>query len=281
VVQALIMPDMPKIDASENDGLKSTTGGTKAKDSPRHPPIFEPVPAPFDPPTPGHYTYQAIDQAFKANMARLTNVISPAGLFVIQVQLLSYLMMSPGKQLELIEQAQRKLVRLMCHAMHAGPGADPCIAPLPIDKRFASPGWQQWPFNMMYQSFLLTQQWWHNATTDIDGVSDADEKVISFIVRQMLDHIAPSNFIATNPDILKTTVEQGGANLLTGIEHLTEDVQRTLAGKKPLGTENFQVGRDVAITPGKVVYRNHLIELIQYSPTTDEVYPEPILIVPA
>ncbi len=295
------MPDTPKIDVPEKGAAPSSAKPTGRKRTPKprtkrtasktvaanandktpHMHVTEPVPAPFDPPAPGHYTYQAIDQAFKANMARLTNGISPAGLVEIQVQWLGHLLMSPGKQMELVEKAQRKLVRLMCHAMHAGPGADPCIEPLPIDKRFASPGWQQWPFNMMYQSFLLTQQWWHNATTDIDGVSDADEKVISFIVRQMLDHMAPSNFIATNPDILKATVEQGGANLLTGIEHLIEDVQHTLAGKKPIGTENFQVGRDVAITPGKVVYRNHLIELIQYSPTTDDVYPEPILIVPA
>ena len=93
--------------------------------------------------------------------------------------------------------------------------------------------------------------------------------------------MAPSNFPLTNPEILTRTVASGGANLATGWQNFIEDAERVFAGKKPVGSENFVVGRDVAKTPGKVIYRNRLIELIQYAPATDTVRPEPILIVPA
>jgi polyhydroxyalkanoate synthase len=236
-----------------------------------------------DRPPPGHYTAHAIDRAFKANLARLTNGISPAGLANIYFNWLEHLALSPGKHVELVEKASRKLSRLMPYAAQAAvdPETPPCIEPLPQDRRFAGEAWHQWPYNLIYQSFLLTQQWWHNATTEVDGLSDEDERVISFVARQMLDRYAPSNFIWTNPEIFKATLEQGGMNLFQGAQNLVDDWQRSLAGKKPVGAEAYEVGKDVAVTPGQVVYRNHLIELIQYKPTTDRVYPEPILILPA
>lgn len=236
-----------------------------------------------DRPPPGHYTARAIDRAFKANLARLTNGLSPAGLTSLYVDWLAHMALSPGKNLELAEKASQKLARLMLHAgqVAADPATPPCIEPLPQDRRFSGEAWHQWPYNLIYQSFLLTQQWWHNATTDVDGLSDQDERAISFVARQMLDRYAPSNFMWTNPEILEATLEKGGMNLVQGAGNLIEDWQRTLAGKRPVGADAYEVGRNVAVTPGKVVYRNHLIELIQYTPTTDKVYPEPVLIVPA
>jgi polyhydroxyalkanoate synthase len=141
--------------------------------------------------------------------------------------------------------------------------------------------WQRWPYRLIYQSFLLQQQWWHNAVTGVPGVTKQHEKVIEFTSRQVLDTLSPSNFLATNPIVLQRIVETMGTNLVLGFQNFVEDYQRTICGKPPDGTEKFQVGRDVAISAGKVVYRNHLIELIQYAPTTDRVRPEPILIVPA
>jgi polyhydroxyalkanoate synthase len=101
------------------------------------------------------------------------------------------------------------------------------------------------------------------------------------MARQWLDMMAPSNFILTNPEVLEATIAQGGANLVRGLRDFQEDVQRTLTSQKPVGTEGFVVGKTVGITPGKVVYRNRLMELIQYTPTTQTVYAEPVLIVPA
>ena len=232
---------------------------------------------------PGFYGTQALDRAFKANLARLTNGISPAGMAALYVDWLAHLALSPGKQLQLMEKAARKSARFALHAGHIAmqPDAAPCIEPLPQDRRFRGEGWRQWPFNLIYQSFLLTQQWWHNATTDIDGLSDERERVIAFIARQMLDRYSPSNGLWTNPDVLQKTLEQGGANLLRGAQNFVEDWQRTIAGRKAPSSNDFGVGRNLAITPGKVVYRNQLIELIQYAPVTDKVHAEPILIVPA
>ena len=233
--------------------------------------------------SPGFYGTQALDRAFKANLARLTNGISPAGMVALYVDWLAHLALSPGKQLQLMEKAARKSARFTLHASHTAtqPDAAPCIEPLPQDRRFRSEGWRQWPFNLIYQSFLLTQQWWHNATSDIDGLSDERERVIAFIARQMLDRYSPSNGLWTNPEILQKTFEQGGMNLLRGVQNFVEDWQRIIAGRKKSASGDFEVGRNLAITPGKVVYRNRLIELIQYAPTTDKVQAEPILIVPA
>ena len=232
---------------------------------------------------PGFYGTQALDRAFKANLARLTCGISPAGMAALYVDWFAHLALSPGKHLQLVEKAARKTARFALHVgQTAGqPDAPPCIDPLPQDRRFRSEAWQQWPYNLMYQSFLLTQQWWHNATTEIDGLSDDDERVISFVARQLLDRYSPSNSLWTNPDVLRKSLEQGGMNLFRGAQNFIEDWERLVGGRKAAGTEAFEVGKDLAVTPGKVVYRNRLIELIQYVPTTDTVHAEPVLIVPA
>jgi polyhydroxyalkanoate synthase len=229
------------------------------------------------------YSTLSIDRAFKAHLARFTLGISPAGILSKYFEWLAHLSVSPGKQLQLIEKAQRKNSRFMVYASSYArdPKTPPCIEPLPQDRRFNHESWQSWPYNFMYQAFLLTQQWWDNATNDIDGLSRKDEQAISFVTRQFIDLFSPSNFIGTNPEVVQATLAQGGNNLVLGFKNFLEDWERAISGKPPVGAERFVVGRDVATASGKVVYRNHLIELIQYSPTTEKVHPEPILIVPA
>jgi polyhydroxyalkanoate synthase len=230
-----------------------------------------------------HYAYVSIDRAFKANLARLTFGLSPAVLARQTFDWLAHLAISPGKQLQLIEKWARETARFGIYAAQSAvnPGTPPCITPLPHDRRFAGEAWQQWPYNLIYQSFLLTQQWWHNATTGIDGVSQRHEDSLSFTARQFLDIASPSNFVWTNPEIAQATIAQGGRNLVAGFQNFIEDWQRATSGKPPVGADKFVVGQNIAVTPGKVVFQNRLIELIQYSPATDQVYAEPVLIVPA
>lgn len=224
-----------------------------------------------------------VDKMVHSLISRFTLGISPAALMLAYLDWLVHFGISPAKHLELVQKALRKAVRFYVYAFRCAsqPGTQPCIEPLPQDKRFSGEGWQRVPFNLMYQSFLLTQQWFHNATTGVDGVNRHHEDVVSFVTRQILDIFAPSNFILTNPEILRKTVESGGNNLFRGWLNLLEDWERSVIGKKPVGTEHFVVGKDLAVTPGKVIFRNRLIELIQYEPSTKTVFAEPVLIIPA
>ena len=135
----------------------------------------------------------------------------------------------------------------------------------------------------MAQAFLQAEQWWHNATTGVRGVAKQNEAIVEFSVRQMLDVLAPSNFAATNPEVLRKAFESGGENFVRGWQNWCSDWMRCVsAGRQPVATgHDFVVGENVATSRGKVVFRNELIELIQYYPTTEKVHPEPILIVPA
>jgi polyhydroxyalkanoate synthase subunit PhaC len=224
------------------------------------------------------------DRSLHAAAARFTGGLSPAALAQAYWDWATHLAFAPGKRMQLVDKAMRKALRLGNYARRyaaEGAKADVCIEPLPQDHRFLGDEWRKWPFNFIYQGFLLQQQWWHNATTGLRGVSTHHEDMVEFTSRQLLDMAAPSNFALTNPEILWRTMSTGGLNLVRGAHHFIEDWECAISGKKPFGAEQFQVGRDVAITPGKVVHRNRLIELIQYAPATAQVRPEPILIVPA
>jgi polyhydroxyalkanoate synthase len=234
-----------------------------------------------DPDT-GTVPFEGFDRALHAILGRATRAVSPTSLLLAYADWMSHLALSPAKQAHLMQKALRKANRLALYLPHAASGtAEPCIEPLEQDRRFSHPDWQRWPFNAIYQSFLLTQQWWYNATTEVRGVSRHNEDIVTFAARQLLDIVSPSNFPLTNPEVLRRTLETGGANLYEGWLHAIEDWERRQGGRSPAGAEALQVGKDVAVTPGKVVFRNRLIELIQYAPRTERVHPEPILIVPA
>ncbi len=227
---------------------------------------------------------QALDKGLKAAQSRFTAGLSPIALAAAYADWALHLSSAPGKQLELMEKAGKKGWRFANYAALCSrkpDTAEACITPLPQDKRFRDESWQKWPFNVISQAFLLNQQWWYNATTEVEGVTSQHEDVVTFAARQILDIFSPSNFVLTNPEILAKTFSQGGMNLFHGWQNFIEDASRANTGKKPAGLDDFEVGRNMATTPGKVVYRNRLIELIQYAPTTDKVHPEPILIVPA
>jgi polyhydroxyalkanoate synthase subunit PhaC len=161
-----------------------------------------------------------------------------------------------------------------------GAEAEPPVAMPAADGRFSDPDWHDLPFVLAAQGFLLADRWWRAATMELHGVTAQHERQVAFMARQWLDVFSPANYPWTNPEVLRRTRAQAGMNLLRGLGHWLDDFGALLTGRRVAATE-FVVGKDVAATPGDVVYRNELMELIQYRPVTDQVRPEPILIVPA
>ena len=227
---------------------------------------------------------EIVDRSVHAAAARFTAGLSPMALAGAYMDWAAHIAFAPGKQVQLAEKAVKKALRLCNYAgrrvLHAD-GIEPCIDPLPQDRRFAAACWRELPFDFVYQGFLLNQQWWHNAMTGVRGMTRRNENMVTFATRQFLDVLSPSNFWWANPEVLERTRAVCGANLVRGLQNLFEDWDRSVGARPPVGAEQFEVGRDVAITPGKVVFRNRLIELIEYAPATPAVRPEPLLIVPA
>src|SRR3954451_1924577 len=164
-----------------------------------------------------------------------------------------------------------------------GEPAAPVAAPDPKDARFKDPEWQENPlFDFLKQAYLVTSRWAEALVDEAQGLDEHTRHKAQFYVRQLSSALSPSNFLATNPELLRTTLQESGANLVRGMKMLAEDIA---AGKGELklrqsDPERFQVGVNMANTPGKVVFRNELMELIQYAPATDTVLKRPLLIVP-
>ncbi len=225
----------------------------------------------------------SFDRPLHATMARFTGGVSPSALSQAYVDWFQHLLFSPDKQMRLAAKAANQWARYFeyCPRACVYSNCGSCIEPLPQDMRFTGAAWQKWPFNALYQAFLLTEEWWREATAGVAGVSKHHQDIVSFTSRQVLDTYSPVNFPLTNPDVLQRTLKHGGMNFVRGALNFWEDWRRAVSGEKPVGAEAFRVGRSVAVTRGKVIFRNHLIELIQYAPATEKVYAEPILIVPA
>jgi polyhydroxyalkanoate synthase len=223
------------------------------------------------------------DHILHALQAPVTGGISPAALANAGSDWFVHLANSPTKLIHLAHMAVADAARLAAYTTTSL--ADPATKPLASadrrDPRFRGDDWTTWPFNVMAQGFLLAQDWWDEATTGVRGVERQHEREVRFLARQNLDRLAPANFPWLNPEVIHRTWDEGGMNLVRGAANLAEDWRRLALREKPKGTENFKVGKDVAATPGKVIYRNRLMELIQYEPATKTVYPEPVLIVPA
>ena len=149
------------------------------------------------------------------------------------------------------------------------------------DPQFADETWNHWPFNVYAHNYSSFSQWGAQALNPAGGMSSGSALRLNFLQRQLLDASSPAHYLLTNPELLEQTRAESGANLLRGAQYWLEDLTRSFEGSPAPGTLNFRVGEQVAITPGKVVMRNALIELIQYSPQSPDVHAEPILITPA
>jgi polyhydroxyalkanoate synthase len=165
----------------------------------------------------------------------------------------------------------------------AGEQAPPAIAPSPRDKRFADPEWKSNQFfDFVLQFYLLTTQWAHDLVRNAEGLDPHTRKKAEFYVQQITNALAPSNFVLTNPEVLRETLTSNGDNLVRGMKMLAEDIE---AGGGTLRIRqsdpaNLAVGVNMATTPGKVIFQNELMQLIQYTPATQNVLRTPLLIIP-
>ena len=173
---------------------------------------------------------------------------------------------------------QRSMLKMM------GQEAPPVVQPLGSDRRFKHDDWQNnFLYDYIKQSYLITAKHLHESLAGVQGLDAQTAKKVDFYTRQYIDALAPTNFLMTNPEAVRETLASGGQNLVKGFANLLEDLTRgNGAGLKVKMTDEqaFSIGRNVAMTPGKVVFQNDLMQLLQYSPTTEQVYRTPLLIMP-
>ncbi|HTH98491.1 MAG TPA: class I poly(R)-hydroxyalkanoic acid synthase, partial [Stellaceae bacterium] len=162
--------------------------------------------------------------------------------------------------------------------------SDPVIATPRGDRRFQDPAWQENTlFDFIKQSYLLTARFMQSATREIEGLDDKSMRKVDFYTRQFVDALAPSNFIMTNPTVLRETIDTGGENLVKGLTNMLDDLERG-HGRLAIRMADpsaFKLGETIATTPGKVVFQNDLMQLIQFEPTTETVRKRPLLVIPA
>jgi polyhydroxyalkanoate synthase len=261
------------------------TKPTPSPSPPAQPSVDSPSPAfPASTLLPRAATSEAIDYAFRAALAKLSGGLSLTSFATAWSDWAIQLAASPGRQRELQQDALERAADNLAFATRAA--SSDKVSPAEGlngegDPRFAGDAWSQYPYNVLARAFQNGAAWLKQLPQDVEGLRPYHSDLVGFTVRQWLEALAPSNFLGTNPELLELTRAEGGQNLLRGAQNLVEDVARLFRKQGPVGTEAFEVGATVAVTPGKVVFRNELIELLQYTPTTPEVYAEPLLIVPA
>lgn len=216
------------------------------------------------------------DRSLHAVQAKLTGGLSMTALSLAWADWALHLADQPGRRMELKQLAMEGGSALMRQAL--GLHFEPLVPP-GQDHRFQDPGWQSGPAALVSQAFLRVADFWNEATRNTAGVSQRNERIVNFTIRQMLDVMAPSNIPFCNPEVLAKAQATQGDSLRQGMKNFIEDLRN--AGNSNAQKLPMEPGKDVALTPGKVVFRNELIELIQYQPTGKAVRPEPVLIIPA
>src|SRR5215475_5272609 len=200
-------------------------------------------------------------------------------------RVVEYWMSDPRRALEIQTTLGRAYLDLWAGAVKrmAGEQTEAVVAPDPRDKRFVDPEWSQNQFfDFLKQAYLLTTQWSERLVKDAEGVDERTRKKAEFYVKQIANAISPSNFVLTNPELLRETLLSNGENLVRGMHMLSEDIKAGHGNLKISQSDpsTFEVGRNLALTPGKIVFQNELMQLIQYEATTKQVLKTPLLIVP-
>lgn len=225
--------------------------------------------------------FAGIDREFRAALAKLTGGIAPQDYGAAWAEWCISLVKSPAKQAALGKQALNNALDLWLFTTQAMQGKPPPVEGGSKDRRFADEAWQAFPFNLYARAYQHGSTLLQESVRGVEGVSERNTRLMSFAMQQLSDVLSPTNNPVTNPEVIRQTVDEKGANLARGWKHFLDDLGRTLKGGEVPGTENFRVGEHIAVTAGKVVLRNGLMELIQYSPSTVTVHAEPVLIVPA
>jgi polyhydroxyalkanoate synthase subunit PhaC len=221
-----------------------------------------------------------VERQLRAQLAALTGGLAPDDYLNAWWEWYLGVATHPNRQAQLARSAYERILDSWQFFAHAAGGA-----PLPPGGHgFADAAWNVWPFNVYARAYSNWVSWWQQALEPAGsaGGPDAQAARMNFAGRLLLEAASPANFLHTNPELLNKTAAESGQNLIRGLKNWLEDAQRVVsgAGRAP-GTEQFVVGKDVAITPGKVVFRNRLMEVLQYAPETANVYAEPVLITPA
>lgn len=202
------------------------------------------------------------------------------------MELFTRILSDPAKLMEMQMDFWQDTVKLWqsTATRFLGEPAAPVIEPDAKDKRFKDAAWQESiVFDFIKQSYLLSSRWLQSSVHKVDGFDPHTARKIDFYTRQFVDAMAPSNFLMTNPEVLKATLETNGQNLVKGLTHMLDDISRGDGQLRISMTDltAFEVGKNLATTPGKVVFQNELMQLIQYAPVTEKVHKTPLLIIPA
>ncbi len=234
-------------------------------------------PDPTSSPDSGAASPADVERQLRAQLAALTGGLAPDDYLEAWWQWYLNVATQPPRQAQLAHSAYEKLLDTWQFAAQAASGG--ALAPERETQGFSDAAWNVWPFNVYARTYANWASWWQQALEP----AAADPKLAraGFAGRLLLEAASPANFLHTNPELLNKTAAESGQNLIRGLKNWLEDAQRLGSGGPTPGTERFEVGKDVAISPGKVVFRNRLIELLQYSPQTPDVYAEPVLITPA
>jgi len=213
------------------------------------------------------------------------SIVDFAGISQAFMRLSAKMLEDPGKSAQAQMQLWQDSLKLWQSATQRmlGGETEPVAAAERGDRRFKDKAWEEeLAFDYIKQSYLLASRWVQGLVSEVEGLDPRDKEKIDFYTRQYVNAVSPSNFVATNPAVMRRVEQTKGQCLLDGFKHMLEDMERGRGELKISMTDYdaFKVGENIAVSPGKVVFQNELMQLIQYAPTTEEVYKRPLLIMP-
>jgi polyhydroxyalkanoate synthase len=223
---------------------------------------------------------QGLQREIRASLAAVTGGIAPDDYVNAWWDWYLRLAAEPQQQASLTKSAADAAFDMWNFSVRAATGQS--LQPAPDDKRFSGTAWNQWPYNVYAHAYTNWSGWWQQAVSSVPSVAPKNAALMEFMGKQMIEAASPANHLSTNPELVELTRAESGQNLVRGFQNWLQDAQHAIspdaAAAKPA---KFALGRELGVTPGMVVLRNDLIELIQYSPQSGSVYAEPILITPA